>query len=368
MFFSVSIYEYLIDNIEKKKKKNIYIILRYIKNLLIEKTIKLNEKIISYIKNQSLNKEVLDFNCQIVTLEKLEKLMIPYIFELNPSIFLEKEEKEEKEGKNKIDEISTKSNKGESFLFDQTSPDIFLSDNSLFYRCGEMHSLGFNYQYKKIYNIDTFIKPKKFLKIFNNIKDATNYNEKCILFSKDLQDLEEIPNNVSYIIIPDYFKDEKIIKEKYNTIPIIMIEGTEYKNISDNVFEKGSFNDLENLFAISLQSDASLLINIPDEKVPDFAENQRDALIEILGGQPNYELKNKEDDDDQEETDLNNEEFKQILCGKSINNIDKNSIFNKLISLISRRMVITVVMTQKTKINQQDLEKLIKLLLYENLV
>jgi hypothetical protein len=45
-------------------------------------------------------------------LEKLEKLMIPYIFELNPSIFLEKEEKEEKEGKNKIDEISTKSNKG----------------------------------------------------------------------------------------------------------------------------------------------------------------------------------------------------------------------------------------------------------------
>ena len=362
------IYENLIENITQYEPNNIYIILRYIKMLLIENTIKLNDKIISYIMTKSLNKDVLNFKCKIITLEKLEKLMIPYLFESNPSIFIENED----EKKNKIDEKNAKEVEEEPLFVDPTSPDIFLDDKSLWYRCGEDHMFGFNYHYSKIYNFSTFTTPKKTLKLFNNVSNAKRYKEKCILITKELSNIGELPPNVNYIIIPCSFKDENIIKNNFTNIPVIMIDDLEFKNITENCFYQNSFPEVENLFLISLQSDVTSLIEIPNEKIAYLVDNQRDTIIEMLGEEPNYESKNNEDDDSQKEegqvNEPNYEEFKNILCGKSINKINKNIIFNKLISLICRRMIITVKMTQKIKIPIDDLEKLIKLLLYENLV
>ena len=361
------IYEYLIENITKYDLKDIYLILRYIKILLLEENIKLNDKIVSYIMTKSLNKEVLQFKCKIITLEKLEKLMTPYICESNPSIFLEEEEKIKK------DDNIPNDDGGEALFVDPNSPDILFNETSLCYRCGEEHSLAFSLQYKKIFNYENFVTSKKFLKIFNNIGNAKNYKEKCILMIKELSEISEIPKNVSFIIISDGFKDEDKIKTEMRGIPVIMLDGLEYKNIYENTFEQKSFPELENLFMKSLDTDVSLLIEIPIEKIPDFAENQRDTLVEILNEEPNYESKKDNDENDNENEDSENnipnyEEFKNILCGKSINDIDKNLIFNKLISLICRRMIIIVKMTQKTKLIMDDLKNLVKLLQYENLI
>jgi hypothetical protein len=54
------LYEYFIDNISKYKPKDIYLILKYIKMLLMEKIIKLNEKIISFLLSKSFDKNTLN--------------------------------------------------------------------------------------------------------------------------------------------------------------------------------------------------------------------------------------------------------------------------------------------------------------------
>ena len=355
----------LIENISKFEEKDIYFILRYIKILLLEENIKLNNKIISYIMEKSLNKDILNFKCKIVTLEILEKMMIPYICESNPSVFLEKTEK-------KNDEINTESEIGEPLKVDEFQPDIFLDDISLFYRCYEDHSLGFNFNYSKIFNFDLFNKPKKFLKIFDNQENAKKYQDNCILMTKDLLTLENISSNIKYIIIPDSFNEEQMVNNKIKTVPIIMIESLTFNNICNHTFYDQPFEEFGELTAFTFGFDISSLIEIPDDKIIEFFENQRDILVEVIKEEPNYEAKvnNENEEENNEEEQMNEpnyEEFKNILCGNTINKIDKKLIINKLISLICRRLEIIVKMTQKIKIPNDDLKKLVKLLLYENL-
>ena len=357
------IYEYLIENITKYEEKNIYFILRYIKILLLEEDIKLNDKIISYIMTKSLNKDALQFKCKLITLERLEKLMIPYICETNPKVLFEKDNKEN-------ENINTATSE-EPFVISPNSPDIYIGETSLFFRTGDEHSLGFSYQYKKVFNYNLFTKAKKILKPINSVENAKKYKEDCILMTKDLLKLDSISPNINYIIIPDSFNEAEFDKNKIKTVPIIMIDSLEYKNISENAIDQQSFMELENLFMVSLQRDVSSLIFIEDERIPELVDNQRDFLLGMLNEEPNYEAKKEEDDDKENvENDIedpNYTEFKNYLCGKSINNIEKNLIFNKLISLICRRLIITVKITQKIKIPIEDLRKLVKLMLYENL-
>ena len=358
-----SIYEYLIENLNKYEEKDIYFILRYIKIFILEENIKINEKMISYIIEKSLNKEVLQFGCKIVTLEKLEKLMIPYICDTNPTILFEKEEKS-KETELNLDDDS------KPLIIEPFYPDIMLADTSLYYRCGEDYMIGFNYQYKKIFNFNEFTKSKKFLKVFDNPKDGKKYKEDCILMTKNLLSLDKLSPNIKYIIISDGFNEEDLSKNKILTIPIIMIDGYNFNNIYINNFEKIPYEELQTLYSISLTSDPSTLIDIPFELIPEFCDNKRDVLLQILNEVPDYEKKeDEEEDDDDREQDFvpNCNEFKYILNGKSICKIDKKLIINKLISLICRRLAIIAKMTQNIKLPSEDLKKLVILLLYENL-
>ena len=160
-------------------------------------------------------------------------------------------------------------------------------------------------------------------------------------------------------------------KIKDTTIPIIMLDQQHYKNITEYIFAKSTFPELENLFMMSLSIDASSLIDIPIDRVSELFTNQRDLLFELLNEQPLNELDNKleethDEGEEEQNYDPNFSEFKKILCGKTIDNIDKNLIFNKLISLICRRMVIILKTKQKIKIPIDDLKKIIDLLIYEN--
>ena len=356
------IYEYLIENLNNYEEKDIYFILRYIKIFLIEENIKLNDKIISYIMEKSLNKDVLEFESKIVTLEKLEKLMIPYICESNPKILFEEQ--------NKVKDKNTNVEDGEPLFVDPYSPDIFMDDTSFYYRCAEEHMLGFNYQYKKIFNYNVFTKAKKFLKVFNKPEDAKKYKENCILMTKNLLSLEKLSPNVKYILISDSFNEEDLPKNKILSIPIIMIDGYHFNNIYNNNFENNPYDELQDLYLISLQTDASSLIDIPFEKIPEFSDKQRDTLLDILNEEPNEEPKkeeNEENNDEEENYEPNYLEFKNIFYGKSIHSLDKKIIINKLIALICRRLAIIVKMVHKIKIPVDDLKKLVKLLLYESL-
>ena len=332
------IYEYFSENLTKYEEKDIYLILRYIKILVIEENIKLNDKIISYIMTQSLNKEILQFKCKIISLENLENMMIPYLCESNPLIFLEGEEK----NKDKNEEKDEKSEDGEKLELPPFSPDIYLDDTSLYYRCGEELSLGINLPYKKIFNYGLFTKSKSFLKIFDNIIDAKRYKENCIVMTKELLTLEKVPTNIKYIIIPDSFNEEDFPKNKINTIPIIMIDSLTYLNIYQNTFKQEPFEDINNLFIESISRDVSTLIDLPFELVAEFTEKPRDTLLDILNEELNNDLKdNNKEEDNKDEENQNYapyfEEFKNVLCGQNINKIDKKQIFNKLISLICGR-------------------------------
>ena len=353
------IYEYLMENINKYELKDIYLILKYLKMLLTVENIKLSDNVIQYVMTRSLNKEVLQSKFKLITLEKLEKLMLPYICESNPSIFIKDEKISE-------DDSNANGDAEEPLFVDPYSPDIFIDSTSLCYRCGEEHSLAFCYQYKKILNHNNFVEAKKFLKAFNKVDDIKKYKGKCILMTKNLLDIPTIPKNVEYIIVPLNSEDEEIIKNKITTTPIIMLDDLEYKNMAENTFEQTSFPELENLYMISLQTDYSSSIDIPDERIADVADNQRDTLLEILNEEVSNEEVKKETKEKVVNYIPNYEEFKKVFCNMDINNINKELIFQKLISLISRRMIIIIKMVSKTKIDLVDLKNLIQLLQYEN--
>ena len=167
--------------------------------------------------------------------------------------------------------------------------------------------------------------------------------------------------------------------------PIIIIGSLEFKNIYEHAFENKSFEEAENLYLQNLETDISRIIDMPFEKVAEFFENQRDTLLEILNVEPNYcepkkgpidnnknydsdkSIDSEDKNEDKDDLDLNLEFCKKIFCGKSLSEIESDLIYKKLISQISRRIIMISQIIQNYKIEPKKLKDIIKLLCYETL-
>ena len=372
------IYKNLLKNINNFQPKEIYLILKYIKMVLLKEKINLDEETISLLLNKSLEKEVLQFNCKIINLERLENLVINGICEISKNILEDIEEKKPVEKELNIDTNS------EALFVDPSTPDIFIFQKGLFYRFGEEHSLGYNIIYRKIINNNLFNESKMFMKIFNDENNCLKYNKNCILMTKNILNLNKISPNVKYIIIPE-IKEEDIKNIKIAMTPIIIIGSLEFKNIYEHAFENKSFEEAENLYLQNLETDISRIIDMPFEKVAEFFENQRDTLLEILNVEPNYcepkkgpidnnknydsdkSIDSEDKNEDKDDLDLNLEFCKKIFCGKSLSEIESDLIYKKLISQISRRIIMISQIIQNYKIEPKKLKDIIKLLCYETL-
>ena len=367
------IFKNLIKNISNYEPKETYLILKYIKMVLLQEKITFDGDTISFLLKKSLDEDVLKFECRLINMENLEKIVISNICEINKNILEDIEEKKNVEEK----DINTKL---EEFFVDPQSPDILIEKKSLLYRFGEEHKFGCNFMYKRILNYDLFDEHIKFLKIFNTEKNCKSYKQNCILLTRDILNLEKIAPNIKYIIIPDISEDD-IKKIKIATTPIIIVEVLEFKKIYENAFEGQSFEEAETLFLNSLQTDASALIDIPIEKIAEFTENQRDILLEIVNVEPKYERSEQKDnsqeifmsDDSSDNKEDNNLMFNdnendniKTFCGKKIEEIDINLIYKKLTSQICRRIIIISKIIQKIKIESKNLKNIIKLLIYES--
>ena len=374
------IYKNLLKNISSFQPKEIYLILKYIKMILLKEKISLDDETISFLINKSIDKEILKFQCKIINIERLERLVLNQICEISKNILedIEEEKPKEEEEKKEID-INTNS---EELFVDPNSQDILLLRNSLFYRFGEEHNLGINISFKKIINCNLFKESKSFLKLFNDENNCEKYKKDCILFTKDIFNIKKVSPNVKCIITKD-IKEEEIGNIKLVTTPIIILEVFDFKKIYEHAFENVSFEEAENLFLQSLETDASTLIDIPIERVPEFIENQRDILLEILNIEPEYNQHKKDlieksqnnnsdesdDNDDNKEKDegLNSDFINKIFCGNNLDEINTDLIYKKLIAQISRRMITIAKIIQKIKIEPKILKSVIKLLNYETL-
>ena len=366
------IYKNLLKNISNFQPKEIYLILKYIKMNILQEKINLDEETMSLLIKKSLDKKVLKFHCKIINIERLENLVLAHLCEINKNVLEDIEEKKP------IEEVNINTN-SEGLFVDPNSPDILLIQNSLFYRFGDEHSLGINIPYKKILNCNLFNESKTYLKIFNDENNCSKYNKSCILLTKKIIDIKKVSQNVKYIIIND-IKDEDIPNIKIQTIPIIILESFDFKKIFEHAFEEKSFEEAENLFLQNLETDISLLIDIPFDRLDEFPENQRDFLLEILNIEPNYYEPNKapveneksnnsdsEDNEEKKETDTRLDFIKKIFCGNIISEDNINLIFKKLIALISRRILVISSMIQKSKMEPKILKNIIRLLSYETL-
>ena len=376
------IYKNLLKNISSFQPKEIYLILKYIKMILLKEKINLDEDTISFLINKSIDKEILKFQCKIINMERLEKLVLNQICEINKNILEDiDEEKPKEEEEKKETDINTNS---EELFVDPNSQDILLLRNSLFYRFGEEHNLGINISFKKIINCNLFKESKSFLKLFNDENNCEKYKKDCILFTKDIFNIKKVSPNVKCIITKD-IKEEEIGNIKLVTTPIIILEVFDFKKIYEHAFENVSFEEAENLFLQSLETDASTLIDIPIERVPEFIENQRDILLEILNIEPEYtqhkndlieKMQNNNSDESDESEDnnkkkdeglINSDFIRKIFCGKNLDEINIDLIYKKLIAQISRRMLTIAKIIQKIKIEPKILKSVIKLLNYETL-
>ena len=371
------IYKNLLKNISNFEQKDIYLILKYIKLILLQEKIILDEETITLLTNKSLDNEVLDFHCKIINMEKLEKLVINNLCEINKNILEDIEEK--KPVKEELN-IDTKS----EYVVPPV-PDILITKTSLFYRFGEDYNLGYNINYNKVLNYNIFNESNKFLKLFDTESKCKGYKNNCILLTRDILNIKKVSPNIKYIIIPEPKNEEEISNIKIMTTPIIILETLDFKNIFEYTFQDASFQEAENLFGKFYEFDISELIDIPIEKIAEFTENQRDILLEILNIEPIYaeikkdyneneqnndSISDEEDSEKKEEkneNNLNKDIYKIIFCGKSKEEIDINLIFKKLISQISRRMLIISKIIQKIKIEPKNLKNIIKLLNYETL-
>ena len=374
-----SIYKNLLKNISQFEPKEIYLILKYLKKIILQEKIYLDEDIITLLSNKSLDEEVLKFQCKIINIERLEKLYINKLCEIGKNVL---EDIVEKKPEEKDTNINTTT---EKLFVDPLSEDILCLSNSLFYRFFE-HSLGYNISYKKIINNELFNEGTKWLKIFNTEENCKNYKDDCILLTKDITSMKKINPNIKYILIPD-IGDENIKDIKIVSTPIIVLDKLDFKNIYEHAFDKIPFPEAENLFEKNITFDISGTFDIPIERIPEFFENQRDVLLEILNIEPNYfEPKKAPIEKDDEPNSLSDEEgsiimendkekdnnendtkfYSKIFCGK---NYEENCdiIFKKLITQISRRILIIVKIIQKIKIEPKILKNVIKLLIYETL-
>ena len=375
------IYKNLLKNISQFETKEIYLILKYIKKLILQEKIILDEDIITLLSNKSLDKEVLQFHSKIINIERLEKLYINKLCEIDKKILEDIIEKKQEEEKNSNINTTT-----EEIFVDPLSEDVLCLKKSLLYRFSE-HNLGYNILYRKIINHAFFNTSNKWLKILNTEENCQNYKNDCILLTKDISTIKKISPNIKYIIIPD-MEDENFYKNiKILSTPIIVLDKLDFKNIYENSFDKIPFPEAENLYEKNLTFDISTLFGIPDEKIPEFLEGARDVILEIVNIEPNYfgpkensdnnmddnnslsadENSNSLDENNEKDNNENNQDFyKNIFCGK---NYAENCeiIFKKLVTQISRRILIIAKIIQKIKIEPKILKNVIKLLCYETL-
>ena len=374
------IYTNLLKNISQFEPKEIYLILKYLKIILLQEKINLDENIISILANKSLDKEVLQMHCKIINIELLEKFSINKLCEVSQNILVDIVEKKSEEKETNID------TKTEEIFVDPLSEDILCLSNSLVYRFFE-RNLGYNISYKKIINHDLFNESKNFLKLFKSEDNCKNYKNDCILFTKDIFNLKKLSPNIKYIIIPD-MDDENFKNIKILSIPIIVLDKLDFKNLYEHAFDKIPFPEAENLFEKNITFDISSLFEIPFERVPEFLENQRDVILEILNVEANYyepkqapinmgrlsrndddNSNNSLDENEKEKDENNNDFYKKIFCGKSYQE-NYDIIFKKLIAQISRRiLLITKIIGQKIGlgVGPNILKKVVKLLCYETL-
>ena len=363
---NLKIYSKLSGNICTYEPKEIYFILRFTKNLLIEDNIKLNDPLIQYIAEKSLDKTSLEFKCKIITMEHLEKLLIPLLCEVSSS-YLNNENNKQKSENTDVEKNKENEDKG-TLELKPDAPDILLQQKSLCYRTGEERSFIINFLYKKIYNLDSFNCPKKFMNIFDDPQQAKKYKKNCILLTKNILDMQTLPNNIKYIIIPENENNDHNIK--IENIPIISLDINDYNNITNNAFNQGTFEELENVCLLSLTQDVSNFIDIPIEKIAEMSDNPRDTLLNILEENNDVENANMSEDDllDNEKDNFikifNEEEFN--LYGINIKKVDKKLIVNKLISLICRRMLIVLKISRDISVEINNIKSILKLLFFED--
>ena len=111
--------------------------------VLLQEKIAFDGDTISFLLKKSLDEDVLKFECRLINMENLEKIVISNICEINKNILEDIEEKKNVEEK----DINTKL---EEFFVDPQSPDILIEKKSLLYRFGEEHKFGCNFMYKRI--------------------------------------------------------------------------------------------------------------------------------------------------------------------------------------------------------------------------
>ena len=374
------IYKNLLKNISQFDSKEIYLILKYIKKLILQEKINLDEDIITLLSNKSLDKEVLQFHCKIINIERLEKLFINKLCEIDKKTLEDIIEKKQEENDDKNINTTT-----EEIFVDPLSEDVLCLKKSLLYRFSE-RTLGYNISYKKIINHDLFNSSNKWLKIFNTEENCKKYKNDCILFTKDILSIAKLSPNIKYIIIQDV-EDENFFKNiKILSTPIIVLDKLDFKNLYEHAFDKIPFPEAENLYEKNLTFDISSLFGIPDERIPEFFESPRDVILEVVNIEPNYfepkqnlnnndddnslsvdEHSNSMDENNEKENNENNYEFyKNIFCGKNYEE-KCDIIFKKLVTQISRRILIISKIIQKIKIEPKILKNVIKLLCYETL-
>ena len=348
------IIELLLGNFEKYTLKNLYLILRYFKNVLMDNNsfnIILNSnkcsQLMDLLISKSLDEEILKQKCPLIKMETIEKYLLNETLK-NNKLSKELENLEKSNQKESLLNSNKKSEDDE--MNNSNQPSILMDEKSFFLKFGENGSLIKEFSYLKIFNNNCFQVSNKYLPISRIVNE---YNTKpFILILDDINEFSTIFNkNVKYIITGNNFNPQrKSIKD----IPIITIENKEFKDIISFIFDSNSVEDFEELFMVSIQKDYSSLIYIPDDMVSDISViTSGDLILKVVG-----EKKNNQEG---------------IALAKSseqlsiLTSIDINILYSKLISLVSRRLLL--IMFEKQKKINLDIKKvqtLVKLLNFEN--
>ncbi len=348
------IIELLLKNLEKYSSKNLYIILRYFKNVLMDKNnfnIILNsnscDQFMNLLISKSLDEEILKQKCPLIKMETIEKYLLNEVLKNNKlSKKLQIIEKlNEKTSSNQLTQIDNNT------IFDNSDePLILMDEKSFFLIFGENRSLIKEFLYLKIYNNNCFKVGNKYLPISRVVNEMNT--KPFILILEDINEFSTIFNkNVKYIITGNNFNPErKSIKD----IPIITIDNREFKDFVSFIFDKNFVEEYEEIFLTNIQKDYSTLIDIPDDMVSEIQHiSAGDLVLKVVG----------ENNENQQNIKLaTNSEKLSILS--SINN---DILFSKLVSLVSRRILFVMFEKQnKMILDTKKIQTLVKLLYFEN--
>ena len=348
------IIELLLKNLDNYSLKNLYIILRYFKNILMDKN---NFKIIldsnkcdqfmNLLISKSLDEEILKQKCPLIKMEIIEKYLLNEILKNNK---LSKELEMLEQSTKNASSNSQKKNDNDKSSNESDNPLILMDEKSFFLKFGEKNSLIKEYSYLKIYNNNCFKVANKYLPISRVVNELNT--KPFILILEDINEFSTIFNkNVKYIITGNNFNPErKIIKD----IPIIAIDYQELKDFASFIFDNNYVEEFEDIYLISVQKDYSALIDIPDEMISEISiMTSADLILKVVG----------EKNDNQQDIKLATNSEKLSIFEK----IDINILFAKLVSLISRRLLF-IMFEKQNKINLDitKIHTIVKLLYFEN--